>query len=310
MKLVFVWLFLCSIPLDNASVFVYNEIKEYNSIVYYYLRNLQGDVIAIYDTLGNKKVEYAYDAWGNCTVIYAADLAFANANPIRYRGYYFDRETGLYYLNARYYNPEWRRFISPANTTALNANIVNGLNLYSYENNNPIGNLKASVSVAKRLNGFEFSNFLSMTSSLPKLVKSNNNSWDPHWTNVWLDSDGLGFLTLTKEGLEIVNYGLSIYKGSFYFDKNENHSYYLSVGNIGVYAGLNYKEGIGISVGGNVLEIGYDGRVVDASIEGLSVGITYMYKDGELEFGFGAGWIGWSISIDLIELCKLLFGGE
>ena len=109
-----------------------------NSIVYYYLRNLQGDVIAIYDASGEKKVEYAYDAWGNCTIVYAEDLAFANANPIRYRGYYFDRETGLYYLNARYYSPEWRRFISPDDTEYLDPETPNGLNLYAYCGNDPV----------------------------------------------------------------------------------------------------------------------------------------------------------------------------
>ena len=62
--------------------------------------------------------------------------------------------------------------------------------------------------------------------------------------------------------------------------------------------------------GASVLEIGYDGRIIDASIEGLTIGITYMYKDGKFEFGCGAGWLGWSVSIDFVELFKLLFGGE
>ena len=125
-------------PLDKTSVFVYNKVREYNSIVYYYLRNLQGDVIAIYDASGEKKVEYAYDTWGNCTIVYAEDLGFANANPIRYRGYYFDRETGLYYLNARYYSPEWRRFISPDASEYIDPETPNGLNLYTYCNNDPV----------------------------------------------------------------------------------------------------------------------------------------------------------------------------
>ena len=59
-------------------------------------------------------------------------------NPIRYRGYYLDRETNLYYLNARYYNPEWRRFLSPDDSSYLNPESVNGLNLYAYCNNDPV----------------------------------------------------------------------------------------------------------------------------------------------------------------------------
>lgn len=58
--------------------------------------------------------------------------------PIRYRGYYYDENTKLYYLNSRYYNPEWRRFISPDNTKYLNYEAVNGCNLYCYCNNDPI----------------------------------------------------------------------------------------------------------------------------------------------------------------------------
>ena len=105
---------------------------------YYYRRNPQGDVIAIYDANGNRKVEYAYDAWGNCSIVYGISHDLARRNPIRYRGYYFDRETGLYYLNARYYNPEWRRFISPDNTYYLDPETPNGLNLYCYCNNDPV----------------------------------------------------------------------------------------------------------------------------------------------------------------------------
>lgn len=59
-----------------------------------------------------------------------------------------------------------------------------------------------------------------------------------------------------------------------------------------------------------MLEIGYDGRIIDASIEGLTIGITYMYKDGKFKFGYGAGRFGWSVSIDFVELFKLLFKGE
>ena len=128
-------------------VFLYDEsgiigvMYSYNGATpqpYYYRRNLQGDVIAIYDANGTRTVEYAYDAFGNCTVKYSTISDLASNNPIRYRGYYYDRETGLYYLNARYYNPEWRRFISPDSTEYIDYENPNGLNLYAYCNNNPV----------------------------------------------------------------------------------------------------------------------------------------------------------------------------
>ena len=107
--------------------------------VYYYRRNIQGDVVAIYNTAGTKVVEYEYDAFGNCTIkSTTTNTELAHANPIRYRGYYYDEDTKLYYLNARYYSPEWRRFISPDDTAYLDSESVNGLNLYCYCNNDPV----------------------------------------------------------------------------------------------------------------------------------------------------------------------------
>ena len=71
---------------------------------YYFQRNLLGDAIGIYDTSGTTVGGYAYDAWGNCTITLNTN-GIATRNPIRYRGYYYDEVSGLYYLNARYYFP-------------------------------------------------------------------------------------------------------------------------------------------------------------------------------------------------------------
>ena len=59
-----------------------------------------------------------------------------------------------------------------------------------------------------------------------------------------------------------------------------------------------------------MLQIGYDGRFIDARLEGLSVGVTYMYKEGQFEFGYRAGWFGLSISFDFAELLKFLIEGD
>ena len=67
---------------------------------------------------------------GNCTI--SGNTTVAKANPIRYRGYYYDDDTGLYYCNARCYSPKWRRFISPDDTAYLDPYSVNGLNQYCY----------------------------------------------------------------------------------------------------------------------------------------------------------------------------------
>ncbi len=114
---------------------------EYNGTDYYFRKNLQGDVTEIYTSLGVRVASYTYDAWGKVLSVnnYTADN-IGNINPIRYRGYYYDVETGLYYLNSRYYDPETGRFISADTTDVLeNAKYdINGLNLYAYCNNNPV----------------------------------------------------------------------------------------------------------------------------------------------------------------------------
>ena len=123
--------------------FTYNKGDKTSN--YIYRRNLQGDIIGIYDSLGNEVGGYAYDAYGKCYVKYKdnsseEEKTILNTNPFRYRGYYYDNETGLYYLNARYYDPSIGRFISPDVLTILDETRgqINGLNLYMYCNNNPV----------------------------------------------------------------------------------------------------------------------------------------------------------------------------
>ena len=120
---------------DSIIGIVYTENGETDT--YYFQRNLFGDVVGIYDVNGTKVGGYAYDAWGKCTITQNTK-SVVTRNPIRYRGYYYDQDTGLYYLNARYYSPEWRRFISPDDTAYLDSETPNGLNLYTYCYNNPV----------------------------------------------------------------------------------------------------------------------------------------------------------------------------
>ena len=85
-------------------------------------------------------VQYKYDAWGNVIteVIDEAHAGIAELNPFRYRSYYYDPETNLYYLNTRYYDPEVGRFISQDDVSYLDPEHINGLNLFAYCGNNPV----------------------------------------------------------------------------------------------------------------------------------------------------------------------------
>ena len=118
----------------------YNKEKDgdnSNGTDYYYQKNIQGDILRIFDKNGNLKAEYSYDAWGKCTIKTNVNN-IATINPFRYRGYYLDDETGLYYLNSRYYDPEVGRFISRDSIEYANPETINGLNLYAYCLNNPV----------------------------------------------------------------------------------------------------------------------------------------------------------------------------
>ena len=106
---------------------------------YYYRKNVRGDITHILDDSGNVKGEYVYDAWGN-HVIVKNDDGVASLNPFRYRGYYYDAETDLYYLKSRYYDPQTGRFISADGVDVFEESQtdINGLNLYAYCSNNPV----------------------------------------------------------------------------------------------------------------------------------------------------------------------------
>ena len=106
--------------------------------LYYYLVNAQGDVSAILDSGGKIAASYDYDAWGNCTVYDSSDAAIGDLNPLRYRGYYYDAETGFYYLQSRYYDPAICRFINADTFATTDANGFLSANMFAYCENNPI----------------------------------------------------------------------------------------------------------------------------------------------------------------------------
>ena len=113
----------------------------YNDVEYYYVKNLQGDAIGLIDTAGTWVVEYSYDVWGNIRNIFGSMAStLGQDNPIRYRGYYYDNETKLYYVISRYYSPELCRFINPDSISLVGVSpmTLTDKNLYAYCDNNPI----------------------------------------------------------------------------------------------------------------------------------------------------------------------------
>lgn len=128
--------------ISSAKILIHSgsTVTEYNLV---FLTNMQGDVYEIYLDDGTKIASYNYDAWGNITTTYITTNTtlrqLADEAPFRYRGYYFDSETGFYYLNTRYYDPKICRFINADDISYLGANgDLQAYNLYAYCSNNPV----------------------------------------------------------------------------------------------------------------------------------------------------------------------------
>ena len=101
---------------------------------YYYITNLQGNVMYLVDASGTQVASYDYDPYGK---IITATGDLAEINPLRYRGYYYDSETGFYYLQSRYYDPEICRFINGDKYSATATGFL-GYNMFAYCDNNPV----------------------------------------------------------------------------------------------------------------------------------------------------------------------------
>ena len=102
---------------SNRMHFTYDSLGPasvtYNGVKYFYLKNALGDVTGLVNASGTQVVSYTYDPWGAPMSTGGTMAATLGAvNPLRYRGYVYDTETGLYYLSSRYYNPVWGRFIN------------------------------------------------------------------------------------------------------------------------------------------------------------------------------------------------------
>lgn len=117
---------------------------ELNDIQYFYISNINGDIVGITDADGKLLAKYFYDEWGKLSNIETAEenneeqLSIAEINPLRYRGYYYDSETGMYYIQSRYYDPDLCRFISADDFENLSTNKKQLTNTYLYCFNNPI----------------------------------------------------------------------------------------------------------------------------------------------------------------------------
>ena len=165
----------------------YQASAEASPSTYYFSHNWRGDIIGIYNTLGTQMATYEYDVWGNVISVTNASGSeitdenhIANLNPFRYRGYVYDAETGLYYLQSRYYDPVTGRFLNADIYCDTQSNIL-GTNMFTYCNNNPVNQIDPEGTNAIWLQFTEAVNGLGHTSLM---VQDDYGAW---WYFYWSD---------------------------------------------------------------------------------------------------------------------------
>ena len=108
--------------------------------MFYYVKNLQGDIVKILDEDGQEKANYVYNAWGD--ILSQSEDELSSINPLRYRGNVYDEDTAMYYLQTRYYDPKTGRFINADDTAYIGATgTALSTNIFTYCENNFINNV-------------------------------------------------------------------------------------------------------------------------------------------------------------------------
>ena len=190
-----------------------------NGTMYYYIKDLQGDITEIVDKDGKAVAEYAYDAWGNMLAENNGTLTVGKLNPFRYRSYVYDEETGLYYLQSRYYDPLTGRFLNADVYCDTKSGTPLSTNMFAYCENNAINNVDYSGNSPKSKNIISNSYSGSTKNGFKITSKININKKK---YNI--------YSTLTKKGVL-----------KFYFDRNPNYSTLFNMGRTRIVAEAIFK---------------------------------------------------------------------
>ena len=173
----------------SPYAFSYKSSATATPVMYYYVTNLQGDVVNILNASGSTVASYSYNAWGK---VLTATGTMAAVNPLRYRGYYYDTDTGLYYLQSRYYDPQICRFINADNLTSTGQGIL-GTNAFSYCANNPVSRVDTKGSFWE--SAFDI---ISLGASIVEVAVNPTDPWA--WASLIGDTiDLIPFVTGTGE---------------------------------------------------------------------------------------------------------------
>jgi len=199
---------------SNTLRFLYDERGLLMSFIlgtthYEYVRDIMLNIIGLTDQAGNLVVRYTYDAWGNILSTSGTLASTVGAiNPFRYKGYYYDRETGMYYCKSRYYNPQWCRWLNVDHQKDLDVSSPKGLNLFVYCGNNPV--MYTDPSGEFSVSGF----LLDVTASILGYIAACVMSiWDEQ---VWADMYSIGWNPFNTDESKVAgSKKVSFYKGQF-----------------------------------------------------------------------------------------------
>ena len=221
-----------------------------NSETYLYVKNLQGDIIAIVDEFGEVIVEYSYDAWGQVTfhetslqnMTKASTLCFVS--PFTYRGYCYDYDIELYYLQSRYYSAEIGRFIN-ADTYIDTGTGVLGMNMFAYCENNAVNRIDKDGFASIKLSDYKLKNWLQ------KLAKK--------IYNVWKDGQEYKLVNLSFAGIRFyISFSVATTLGKLKHINIDSNSITLSAGSISLTVGKTlYSYSVSTSIGANDVEAKY-----------------------------------------------------
>ena len=228
----------------------------YNNTTYYYQRTLTGDIARIVDEAGEIQGEYIYDAFGNILNLDALS-EIAEINPFRYKGYYYDQETNLYYCKSRYYSPEIYRWLSRDAIEYLDPSSVEGCNLYVYCNNNPIMYVDENGNSALGL---------FVICLLGIVITAGILSLDTLHAETTYGTFDFEFMELEKDSLNFVTIGGSVGRKDWYLDKEKNRSIYFKGFNLGSSLSLT-KETSNINeileIDASIFEVGFEGKYIN-----------------------------------------------
>jgi len=210
----------------------------FGGCTYYYVTNIQGDVIAILDDIGRLVCRYVYDAWGNVTTYDERPDNIGYYNPLRYRGYVYDQDTNLYYLQSRYYSPEWCRFLN-ADAFVATGQGLTGNNTFAYCGNDPINCVDPAGTFLKKVGTFFKNVGAAIYKGVKKLAKATVESFQIEV--------GVGYGLGASAKVGPVKASVSAYQDGLTVGLKNNSTYTAIKGGAGISAQITKKVSVGLS---------------------------------------------------------------